>query len=70
MFRQKLKNSVKNKLMRDDQLIENFKTLIEVTIDLNDKLYNIWDDTSSEKIIKSIGGDATSELKHHAIENA
>ena len=40
MFRRELKNNVKNKLMRDERLVENLKTLIEITIDLNNKLYN------------------------------
>ena len=39
MFRRGLKNSVKNELMRDGRRVENLKTLIEMTIDLNDKLY-------------------------------
>ena len=39
MFRRGLKNSVKNELMRDERFIENLKTLIEVTINLNNKLY-------------------------------
>ena len=39
MFWREFKNSVKNKLMRDKQFMENFKTLIKVIIDLNDKLY-------------------------------
>ena len=39
IFRQNFKNNVKNKMMRDKQFIENFKIMIEMIIDLNDKLY-------------------------------
>ena len=39
MFRRKLKNNVKNELMRSGTFIENFEKLIEQTIEIDDKLY-------------------------------
>ena len=39
MFRRKLKNNVKNELMRSGAFIENFEKLIEQTIEIDDKLY-------------------------------
>ena len=39
MFRRGFKNNVKNEMMRNERLVENFKIMIEMTIDLNDKLY-------------------------------
>jgi len=39
MFRQDLKNNLKNEIMRDDRSISNMFDLIEVIIDLDDKLY-------------------------------
>ena len=39
MFRQKLKNNVKNEIMRDERNYENFIKFIEIVIDLDDKLY-------------------------------
>jgi hypothetical protein len=39
MFRQDLKNNLKNKIMRDDKFISDMFDLIEVAIDLDDKLY-------------------------------
>jgi Arc/MetJ family transcription regulator len=39
MFRRELKNNVKNEMMRDERLIENLNIMIEMTIDLDDKLY-------------------------------
>ena len=39
MFRQKLKNNVKNKLMRYEKIVNKFDDLIKTTIELNDKLY-------------------------------
>jgi len=39
MFRQDLKNNLKNKIMCDDKFINDIFNLIEVVIDLNDKLY-------------------------------
>ena len=39
MFRRKLKNNVKNELMRNGTFIENFEKLIEQTIEIDDKLY-------------------------------
>jgi hypothetical protein len=44
MFRRDLKNNLKNKIMCDDKFINDMFNLIEVVIDLNDKLY--------EKVIK------------------
>ena len=40
MFRKELKDNVKNKIIRDDKDYENLKKLIEIIINLNDKLYN------------------------------
>ena len=39
MFRRKLKNNVKNELMRIGVFIENFEKLIEHTIEIDDKFY-------------------------------
>ncbi len=44
MFRRDLKNNLKNEIMRDDRSISDMFDLIEVAIDLDDKLY--------EKVIK------------------
>ena len=44
MFRQDLKNNLKNEIMRDDKFFSNIFNFIEVIIDLDDKLY--------EKIMK------------------
>jgi len=39
MFRQNLKNNLKNEIIRDDKLISDMFNLIEVIIDFDDKLY-------------------------------
>jgi len=39
MFRQDFKNNLKNEIMRDDKSISDMFDLIEVVIDLDDKLY-------------------------------
>jgi len=39
MFRRELKNNLKNKIMRDDKFISDMFDLIEVVINLDDKLY-------------------------------
>jgi len=39
MFRRDLKNNLKDEIMRDDKSINDMFDLIEVTIDLDDKLY-------------------------------
>jgi len=39
MFRRDLKNNLKNEIMRDDKSINDMFDLIEVVIDLDDKLY-------------------------------
>ena len=39
MFRQDLKNNLKNKIMRNSKFINNIFNVIEVVIDLNNKLY-------------------------------
>jgi len=39
MFRQDLKNNLKNKIMCDNKFINDMFNLIKVVIDLNDKLY-------------------------------
>jgi len=39
MFRRDLKNNLKNEIMRDDKNINDMFDLIEVVIDLDDKLY-------------------------------
>jgi len=39
MFRRDFKNNLKNEIMRDEKSINNMFDLIEVVIDLNDKLY-------------------------------
>jgi len=39
MFRRDLKNNLKNEIMRDDRSISDMFDLIEVIIDLDDKLY-------------------------------
>ena len=39
MFRRNLKNNLKNEIMRDDKFISDMFNLIEVVIDLDDKLY-------------------------------
>jgi hypothetical protein len=39
MFRQNLKNNLKDELMRDDKSISDMFDLIIIVIDLNDKLY-------------------------------
>ena len=44
MFRQNFKNNLKNKIIRDEKILNDIFNLIEVVIDFNDKLY--------EKVIK------------------
>ncbi len=44
MFRQNLRNNLKNKIMRNDKFISEMFDLIEIAIDFDDKLY--------ERIIK------------------
>ena len=39
MFQQNFKNNVKDEVMRDKRFVENFKMMIEMTIDLKNKLY-------------------------------
>ncbi len=39
MFRRNFKNNLKNKIMRDGKFISDMFNLIEVVIDLNNKLY-------------------------------
>jgi len=39
MFRQNLKNNLKNEIMRNEKRINDMFNLIKVVIDLNDKLY-------------------------------
>ena len=39
MYRQKLKEQVKNELMRDERAYETFDEFIEIFIDFDDKLY-------------------------------
>jgi len=39
MFRRDLKNNLKDEIMRDDRSISDMFDLIEVIIDLDDKLY-------------------------------
>jgi hypothetical protein len=39
MFRQDLKNNLKNEIMRDNKFISGMFDFIEVVIDLNNKLY-------------------------------
>ena len=39
MFRRDFKNNLKNKIMRDNKFINDMFDLIEVIIDLNNKLY-------------------------------
>ncbi len=39
MFRRNLKNNLKDKIMRDGKFISDMFDLIEIVIDLDDKLY-------------------------------
>jgi len=39
MFQQKLKNNLKNKIMRDSKIISDIFDFIEVIIDFDNKLY-------------------------------
>ncbi len=39
MFRQDLKDNLKNEIMRDKKTLSDMFNLIEVVINLNDKLY-------------------------------
>ena len=39
MYRRELKNNVKNEFMRDERDYEDLQKLIEITIELDDKLY-------------------------------
>ncbi len=39
MFRRDFKNNLKNEIMRDERTLNDIFNLIEVVIDLNDKLY-------------------------------
>jgi len=39
MFRQNLKNNLKNEIMRDDKFISDMFDFIEVVIDFDNKLY-------------------------------
>ena len=55
MYRRELKEQVKNELMRDERAYETFDELIEIFIDLDDKLYERvmkkkYDEKPKEKI--------------------
>ncbi len=39
MFRRDLKNNLKNKIMRNEKILNNMFNFIEVVINFNDKLY-------------------------------
>ncbi len=39
MFRRNFKNNLKNEIMRDKKILNDMFNLIEITINLNDKLY-------------------------------
>ncbi len=39
MFRQNLENNLKNKIMRNEKILNDIFNFIEVVIDFNDKLY-------------------------------
>ncbi len=39
MFRQDLKNNLKNEIMRDEKRISDMSNLIEIVINFDDKLY-------------------------------
>ncbi len=39
MFRRDLKNNLKDEIMRDERILNDMFDLIEVVIDLDDKLY-------------------------------
>ena len=39
MFRQNLKNNLKDEIMRDEKILNDMFDFIEVVIDFNDKLY-------------------------------
>ena len=39
MFRQRLKNNVKDEIMRNERNYKNFAEFIEIVIDLDNKLY-------------------------------
>jgi hypothetical protein len=39
MFRREFKNNVKDEMIRDEKFIEDLNIMIEMTIDLDDKLY-------------------------------
>jgi len=39
MFRQNLKNNLKDEIMRDEKILNDMFNLIKIVIDLNDKLY-------------------------------
>ena len=39
MYRRRLKDNVKNKFMRNEKNYKDFQKLIEITIELDDKLY-------------------------------
>ncbi len=39
MFRRDFKNNLKNEIMRDEKILNDIFNLIEVIIDLDDKLY-------------------------------
>ncbi|KAL8817172.1 MAG: hypothetical protein Q9191_008196 [Dirinaria sp. TL-2023a] len=59
MFKRKLKNTIKNELMRDEREYESLEELIKIVIDLDDKLYKRvmkkrFDNESREKTIVSI----------------
>lgn len=60
IFRQDLKNNVKNEMMRDGRIIQNLKTMIKMTIDLNNKLY--------ERIIKKQYSKRHFEQKEYYIQ--
>ena len=55
MYRRELKKQIKNELMRDERAYETLDELIEIFIDLDDKLYERvmkkkYDEESREKI--------------------
>ena len=74
LFRRNFKNNVKNKMMRDKRFIEDLR-IIEMTIDLNDKLYE-WTLKKQyfkrrQKCDKNYVNHRTykKKLRYHAIKN-
>ncbi len=69
MFRRDFKNNLKNKIMRDGKFISDMFDLIEVVIDLNDKLYERAMKKQYDQLHKRAETFFESTIKYHLRES-